>query len=62
MARVEKEKREREKGKKSQENSQSLVLFLGIRGTAMTSPSAYQSSPALFRFRSHVIISDVAQK
>jgi hypothetical protein len=55
-------KNEREKGKKSQENSQSLVLFLGIRGTGMTSPAAYQSSSALFRFQSHVIIADVAQK
>lgn len=60
------EKRKRKKGrkkeKKSQENSQSLVLFPGIGGTEMTSPAAYQSSPALFRFRSHVIITDVAQK
>lgn len=58
----ERKKEKLKKEKKSQENSQSLVLFLGIRGTRMTSPAAYQSSPALFRFRSHVIIVDVAQK
>lgn len=57
-----KERKKEEGRKKSQENSQSLVLFLGIRGTGMTSPAAYQSSSALFRFRSHVIIADVAQK
>ena len=56
------ERKRRKKEKKSQENSQSLVLFPGIRGTEMTSPAAYQSSPALFSFRSHVIIADVAQK
>lgn len=43
-------KQREEERNENEESSQSLVLFLGLTGTGMTSPAAYQSASAFFRF------------